>query len=271
MRFPISVLLALAVLLSSRLAAGQPITAPPAERPSTLRASGEATVGSAPDRAELDIGVVTRAETAREAADQNARQLAEVRDALREALGPAARLETVGYALQPVYHQAEQGEPRITGYAATNTLRVRLADLTQVGQVIDLVTRTGANQLQRLRFLLEDDALARAQALREAARAARGNAAALAGALDLEIVRITSVTEAAPDVRPTYEMALARTATPIEPGTIETSATVTITVEVRPIASQPALPEPREPAPFDDPTREPEFPASPQLEPALVR
>jgi uncharacterized protein YggE len=205
---------------------------PPA---STIRVTGQASVTSRPDRAELDLGVVTRAETSQEAAAENARVVRNVLAALRGVLGPNAEIETISYTLQPDYQYPPQGgQPRITGYTATNVVRVTQDDLSRLGPVIDAATRAGANQVQRIRFTLKDEAAAKASALRLAALDARAKAGSLARALGLQIVRTRSVEETGPMPRPMYELAMARAeapATPIIPGTIETTAMVTLTVD----------------------------------------
>jgi hypothetical protein len=95
--------------------------------------------------------------------------------------------------------------------------------------------------VQDIRFALRDEELPRAEALREAAQNARRDADALAGALELRIVRVLAVGEEAPEVRPmplyAQRMSVAAApaaATPVEAGTIDVSATVTLTVEVAP-------------------------------------
>lgn len=213
--------------------AGAKAGAPP---PATVSVMGEASVTSNPDRVELDLGVVTRARTAQEAASENARVLQDVLTALRSALGPKADIETISYALQPDYQYPPQGgAPKITGYTATNVVRVTMDDVRRVGTVIDAATGAGANQVQRIRFTLADEGAAKSEALRLAARDARAKAASLATALGLRFVRIRAVAEASATPRPFYDLELARVAaptTPILPGSIETTATVTLTIEV---------------------------------------
>lgn len=209
-------------------------------QPATIRVTGTETIETTPDRAQLDIAVVTRAKSATEAATANAAQARRVLASLRRALGRTAHIETRSYALHPDYQYPEnpaQGQPKLVGYTATNTVEVTLDDLSLLGKAIDVATNAGANQVQNIRFTSKNDTLAQTRALQAAVRDARANAAALAKALDLEILRIASLAESSPDPRPMYEVAMARTATPVVPGTIETTATVTLTVEVRPRAT----------------------------------
>lgn len=220
-------------------AAGAPAQESPERSPRpSIRVTAEATIAARPDQAQVDVGVVAQAQTAQMAAAQNSRQLDAVLAALRKALGAAADVRTAGYSLQPIYRR-EGGAATITGYTATNTIQVRTDDLGAVGRVIDTAMQAGANQIARLQFTLKDERAAQAEALRQAAVKARAQAEAVAGALGLKIVRVLSAVEGGPEVRPVVRaMAMQPEAlgapTPVEPGTIEVRATVTLVVEVAP-------------------------------------
>lgn len=203
-----------------------------------IRATGDATVSAKPDRAKLDIGVVTQAANAQNAAAQNAAQTESMVAALRRSLGPAAEIRTSGYSLTPDFHYAKDGgQPTLSGYTASNTVEIVTNDLANVGKVIDAGTQAGANNVRGLEFQLKDEAPVRAQALTEAARNARAAAEAMAAALGLKVVQVLSAEEGGPPqvIRP---MVMARKAaaspTPIESGNIQVQASVTVTVEVAP-------------------------------------
>jgi uncharacterized protein len=120
---------------------------------------------------------------------------------------------------------------------AANVVRVTLDDLAQVGKVIDTATGSGANRIQSLQFTLKNRQTVEAQALTEAARNARRKADTLAAALGVNVLRIISVSESSPVVVPVREVAYARAetvTTPIEAGTIEVRATVSLVVEISP-------------------------------------
>lgn len=203
----------------------------------TVRATGNGMVQVAPDQAKLDISVVTQAPTAQAAAAQNATQVRTTLDKLKAALGERADIRTTSYALSPVYQYPKNGgKPTIDGFRATNTVLVTCNDLSSVGKVIDAATEGGANEIQRLQFSLKDEGPARARALRQAALEARMNAEAMAAALGLRLGKVILVEQGSPSViRPMYEpmMAAARAGsvpTPVDAGTIEVHATVTLTV-----------------------------------------
>ena len=179
-----------AILFFVTCTAGQDID----KLPPSIRTSGEAIVTASPDRALIDIGVTTQANTSQAAAAENAKKLETTLARLRQLLGANADIKTTSYTLSPNYrYPREGGEPSITGYTATNIVRVTIDDLDQVGKAIDAATQAGANRIQTLRFTLKDERSVQAQALREAAANARRKADALAAALSLTIVRVLSV------------------------------------------------------------------------------
>jgi uncharacterized protein YggE len=206
--------------------------------PPSIQTSGEAVITAKPDRAQIDIGVTTQADTSQTAASKNATQLETVLAQMRRVLGPGADIKTISYSLSPNYrYPTGGGDPTITGYTATNIVRVILDDLTQVGKVIDAAASSGANRVQSLQFTLKNKEAVEAQALSEAAISARKKAETIATALGLRIVRILAVSESSPVVVPLREVAYARagaTSTPIEAGTIEVHASISLTLEISP-------------------------------------
>lgn len=204
--------------------------------PPSINTTGEAVVSVQPDRARIDVGVVTQADTSQAAVSHNAAKLESTLKRLRGLLGADADIKTVSYSLTPNYrYPKEGGEPQITGYTAANIIRVTLDDLTKVGNVIDTATQAGANRIQSLQFTLKDEQAVQAQALREAARKARRKADTIASALNVKVVRVLSVMESGQASIPFRDVAYARaesSSTPIEPGTIEIRVSVSLTVEI---------------------------------------
>ena len=209
----------------------------PDARP-VVRATGEASVTATPDRATVQIGVVTQSASAQAAAAANAKELESVLAQLRKALGPTGELKTVAYSVNPNYRYQPNAAPVITGYTASNTIQLITDDLSRLGRIIDAASQAGANNIQSLQFGLKDENPVRAQALREAARQARANAEAMAAALNLKVVRVLEVIESGGGPRPVREAMFAKAAamavpsTPVEAGTVEVRATVSVALEV---------------------------------------
>ena len=238
MRSLVAVVLACAVAASPLRAQQTPLSPL-----SSIRVTGDARVTARPDRVQIDIGVTTRAAQSQEAASQNARQVDAVLAAMRKAT-PAAVLKTISYSLNPTYQYHSNGEePTITGYSAVNVVQVTLDDLAKIGTVIDSATLAGANHVQGIQFTLRDQDAVRAEALRQAATRARAEAEVLAAALGLKVLRVLSVEENSPRVMPVHiamaaprAVASGAVTTPMEAGTLDVTADVSLTVEVSPTA-----------------------------------
>lgn len=214
----------------------------------TIRTNGEALITVKPDRAQIDIGVVTQSATSQETVEQNSRQIDAVVAGLRKLLGADADIKTISYGLTPKYRYVPPSEPTVTGYTATNIVRIVLNDLNLLSKVIDTAGAAGANQIQSLQFMVGNQQIAQTQALNEAAINARRKADQLASAMGVKIVRILSVTDTTqPPVTYQYLQffagnrdANAATSSSVSspavfaPRTIDVRATVSLVVEIAP-------------------------------------
>jgi uncharacterized protein len=186
-------------------------------------ATGEARV--TPDRAMLEISVQTRARTASEAAEENARKQRAVMDALRKQGLGADQLSTVNYNVYPeMQHDREGGEPRLLGYSVTNTVRAEVRKLDQVGALIDAALSAGANMITSLNFYASNTDQARRSALAAAVARARADAESMALAAGGSLGRLLELSTE--PVQPPRPMMFARAGmaegaaanTPIEAG-----------------------------------------------------
>jgi uncharacterized protein YggE len=229
--------LALAALLPSSIHAQERERRP---LPPSVTVTGEGIVTVEPDVAEIEIGVVTEAKAAPQASKENAAKLAKVIAEVKKLLGPGDEIKTIGYSLNPNYrYPREGGKPELTGYTATNVVRVRTAALQGVGSLIDTATQSGANKIQRLVFTLKDEDAAKREALRNATAKAKSKAEDVARALGLKIAKILSVNEGEQAFRPVMRelragavMAQEAVPTPVEAGTVQIRSTVTLTAEL---------------------------------------
>jgi len=227
-----------ALLLSPPLIHAQQSDKTP--RPPSVTANGEAVITVEPDQAEIDIGVVTQAKNAPDAARENADKLSRVMTEVKKLLGKGDEVKTASYSLNPNYRYPQGGKPEIVGYTATNILRIKTGNLANVGKLIDASMQSGANTIHRLVFNLKDEHAAQLQALRLASTKAKAKAEEMAAALGLKIVRVLSLTEGDRGVRPiiipqargAQMEAMVAAPTPVEAGTIEVRSSVTLTGEL---------------------------------------
>lgn len=205
----------------------------PQPRLTMVRATGEAEVSVRPDQTRLRLAVASTAGTAEHARAKNAERTTQVIARLREFLGQDADIRTANYSLTKNYSD---------GYVANNTIDVHVHDPAITGKVIDVMTKAGANIIGGIESSALDEQHARSEALKQATAQARANAEAMAAALGLRMVRVVSAEMSAPTVPTAILMGGTRlsaekkraAATPVEAGTVEIRAQVTVTLEVAP-------------------------------------
>ena len=206
--------------------------------PPYIEVTGEAEVKVAPDAAQLHFGVTTRADNAAAAAQQNATRMKAVLDAVRKALGSDAQIGTGTYSLRAEHSSPRDGTPaRVIGYTASNIVRLETRELARLGELIDIATQAGANQVQRIVFILSDPAAAHRRALGDAVADARARAEAIAAALGVKPGPVQSAIEQEMGpIRPYMQDAvMARAeaaATPIEPGMVSVRSRVLLRIEI---------------------------------------
>ena len=205
MRTPLLVL-ALALALPAATAAQQP-TVQPVQPQVVATGDGEAQV--APDRAFLEVAVETSAATAVEAASENARLIATVREAIRRAGVPDAAVSGGGYsvAANTTY---DGGRQRQEGYRAANTLRIEMERFERMGAVVDAALAAGANRIADVRYTVRDPGPARRQAIEAAVARARVDAEAMARAAGGTLGPLLEITNVRSEVPGMYSMSAAR-------------------------------------------------------------
>ena len=220
----------LAVLIAAFAGVGRPESATPASATAlarTVTVTGLGVVSAVPDRAEFSFGVTSQAKTASAALAANAAEMRKVIAALKEAGVAAADLQTQNVSLQPRYSNDGQ---EIVGYTASNTVSAKLKNLDRAGAIVDAAVDAGANTIFGPSLTRSDATALYQRALRAAVANARAKAAAIASASGARLGRVNSVVEgsAGPSPTPIATAKEAAAGTPIEPGTTQVEATVTV-------------------------------------------
>ncbi|MGC9367974.1 MAG: SIMPL domain-containing protein [Paracoccaceae bacterium] len=201
-----------------------------AEPGPTITVTGRGEVAAAPDMATISLGVTSQAKTAGAAMDETSVATAAILKAL-EAAGIAPRdMQTSELSLDPVWsNRASGGEtPRIEGFVARNTLRVRVRDLDRLGPVLDDVLEMGANTFRGLNFGLQEPGPLTDRARTEAVADAQRKAALIAEAAGLPLGPVLSISESGAVTPQPVMMEAARAAMPVAAGEVSLSATVTM-------------------------------------------
>lgn len=215
-----------------------------APQPPVLVVTGSADILVAPDEAIVRLGIVRQASAAQTAQDEANVYAQAIITAIGKLGVPANQIQTARVVLTPVYasgNQDSRNPPRIVSYNATNTISVRLDNLSVAGLVVDAGLEAGANQLGGVQFGLRNDLPAREQALQQAVLEARSKGQVMADTLRVNLVEVLEVSEGGVSVAPRNEfapsarlMAAADVATPVSPGQLEVHANVTIRYRISP-------------------------------------
>jgi uncharacterized protein len=199
-----------------------------------VRATGEGVVSIKPDQMKLTVSVITQADTADQAAQDNATRAAAVISAVQKILGAGGDVRTIGYSVYPNYRQGTGGSSVISGYTASNTIEATTGDLSIPGRIIDTAVQAGASTIGGLSFGLKDPQPAHAAALRLATQTAQANATSIASGLNLHVGSVISAQEASA-VQPVAVAGFAAASTtPILTGMVESRASVVLEVELIP-------------------------------------
>ena len=191
---------------------------------------GVGRVSTAPDEAEFSIGISTVGGTARAAMAANSERMRALIDALKDA-GVAERdIQTRDVSVGSGY----DSRGRSDDFAASNTVSVLIRDLDRAGDVLDAATQAGANNVYGPSLTRSNREGLEAKALEDAVANARKRAAALAEAAGVNLGAVTAISETGAAMPGPMELRAmdAASSPPIEKGTQEIQATVTVTFAI---------------------------------------
>lgn len=197
--------------------------------PGGITVIGTASVESVPDRAELSFGVESQGASAKAALAANAAEMRKVIAAVKAAGGTGVKTQSV--SLSARYNEKNE----VQGFSAANTVSATINDVARAGALIDAAVAAGANQVYGPSLSSGDVTALYRKALAVAVANARASAQVLAAAANVSLGRVTAIVEAggAPSPLP-YAASKAQdlASTPVEPGTQQTTATVSVTFSV---------------------------------------
>ena len=195
----------------------------------SVTVTGTGVVTAVPDRAQISAGVESRATTARAALQANAAAMEKVIDALKARGGTDVTTQAV--SLSTAFD--EQGGPN--GFVASNVASAETS-LSGAGALIDAAVAAGANTIYGPSLSRSDADALYDQALEKAVADAKERAALLAKAAGRELGRVTALVESGASETPMFAAkreAAADAGTPVVSGGQETSASVSVTNELR--------------------------------------
>ena len=213
----------------SRCAGGNP----------AITASGEGKASGTPDQALITVAAITEGKDAESTAAESARIETQVIAAAKSVVGNQGSLKTSSYSLNPVY-DFNENKQTLRGYQVRNAITVEMFNTKAVGALIDAAVKAGATEVSSISFGVRDSAALRKQAIAAASQAALREAAAAAIALGLQLGKVRTIavgsTSGGPVPMPMQKfsraMDSAQIATPVEAGTVDVTASVSVEVQL---------------------------------------
>lgn len=214
-----------------------PISVTQTQKTSTFDATGEGKVVVIPDQATLNMGVQEQGLNLKQVQEAVNKKMASLTKSLKDMGIEEKDIKTTGYNYYPDY----QDKNKYTAYA---NVSVVIRDMEQVSPVLDLIGTLGLDNVSGPSFGLSDEltnkTVKEARAL--AIEKAKAKAEELSGLAGMKLGRIINVVEGT-NRSPNYMMrdsiapmaagnvAMEKTATPVEVGSSEVSVSVTLSYE----------------------------------------
>ena len=206
----------------------------------TVTVTGHGSVQVPPDTAGITIGVDVIKPTLAEAQSEATAQATAVITAVKGEGIDAKDIQTSNYSVSIMRDYSEGGDPtQITGFEVMNQVNVTIRDLGKIGSALDAVVKAGANSIYNIYFYIDDPAPFESDARKKAVADAQGKAAELATAAGLKLGPVMAISEGSVQVpQPVFGRggggmgAAEAAAVPIQAGTNEVTADVTITYEL---------------------------------------
>jgi uncharacterized protein YggE len=219
--------------------------------PSTnvISVSGTGEAITVPDIATFSFSVTENAKTVKEAQDKSATKINTALNAIKKGGVAEKDIKTLSYNIAPHYDYTQlacvngycpPGKSVLNGYDVSQTIQVKVRDLTKAGELFGTIGSAGVQTVDGLAFSVDDIDSVKALARADAITKAKAKAEKIADALGVSLVRITSYSDSSNDVAyPMYsgrvEMmsAKADVVPQVPAGEQKVTANVNITYEIR--------------------------------------
>jgi len=208
---------------------------------SGLWVNGEGKVTVAPDIAILSLGIESQDTSVSVAQSKATEAMNKVIQALKDQGIADKDIQTQYFNISQVTNW-DYNKETITGYRVTNTVTVKVRDITKPGAVIDAVVAAGGDlaRVNGISFTLEEPAAKYVEARALAMDHAMAKAQEMAAKTGIKLGKITYITENSNSYSPQYRnyvmadsaMGVPSAATPVSVGELEITATVQIAYSI---------------------------------------
>jgi uncharacterized protein YggE len=206
----------------------------------SISVNGTGKITLSPDMAVVSVGIQTQADDAQTAVNENNTIVAEITAAMSE-LGIAEEdLKTINFSVYPNTRYDELGGIGDISYMVNNSVEVTVRDLEIIGDVLSEAVAAGANNIHGIQFDVSDREAAYAQAMELAVENARSRAEVLAGAGEVEIKDVHTLSSYigggmifGGGRNMSFDMVESAASVPVSPGEMEIVVDVTVVYEIK--------------------------------------
>lgn len=202
----------------------------------TVTVSGSYTIYTAPDKAELHVGVTTKESTAAQAQEKNTEEVNAVIKKLTELGVKEKSIVTSGYN---IYQDYDYNNDRPSGFVVSASLTIKDIEIDQAGSILSEAVAAGVNEVQYISYTCSNYDEEYEKALADAVAAAQKKAEVLAKAANRSVGGVQSIVEGYQNTDARYmnksigveeaAMDTAAAAVTLNPGDSEITANVTVT------------------------------------------
>jgi len=192
---------------------------------------GNGSLSVEPNIVQIQLEVRTESKQLSQAQKENAAAMNQVIESLLELGIGRENIQTISYTIFPQYDYID-GKQIFRGYEVTNAITVKITNIEEVGNVIDVAVENGATEVSNIHFTVENQQLAYQKALSLALRDSLAKAQTMAQTMQLQLdphpIKIIEQGRDQPVAYRTLSTMESTGSTPIEQGQITITATVSV-------------------------------------------
>jgi uncharacterized protein YggE len=163
-----------------------------------LAVRGEASIFKPADQMEVSLGVVTLAENSHQALNESNQRMRQIIDNLQLLGLDESDYQTGRFHIRPIYQKPPKGSEEdertvISHYEVTNTIQIKTQKIDLADKILTAAVQGGANQIDQVNFNLNNPQIYRAEAIKLATQNALADAAALASAANVKLMRVLTL------------------------------------------------------------------------------
>lgn len=159
---------------------------------------GEASIFKPADQMEVSLGVVTLSENSTQALNENNQRIHQIIANLQGLGLDESDYQTGRFHFRPIYQKPpkdseEDEHAKISRYEVTNAIKIKTQKIALADKILEAAVQGGANQVEQVNFNINNPQAYRAEAIKLATQNALADAAALASAANVRVIRVLSL------------------------------------------------------------------------------